>query len=122
MSLLAGRRVLVVEDEPIIAMCLEDILENLGCTVLGPARTVADSLRLVEDEAPDLAILDINLGGERSYDLAERLTKLSVPFAFASGYSGAPDGFSPETPLIQKPYREPQVEQILLALTHRAAA
>lgn len=119
MSDLAGLRVLVVEDEPIVAMCLEDILECLGCVTIGPASRLAEGQALAEAGGLDAAILDINLGGERSTSIAEALRARSIPFAFASGYGAPPEGFE-GLPLIEKPYREADVVATLSALLRQA--
>ena len=117
MSNFAGKRVLVVEDEPVVAMCLEDILDSLGCVTIGPASRLAEGLALAEASGLDAAILDINLGGsDRSVAIAETLRRRQIPFAFASGYGAPPDGFGDTTPLIEKPYREAEVICALRAL------
>ncbi|MES2987578.1 MAG: response regulator [Pseudomonadota bacterium] len=113
MSDLNGLRVLVVEDEPVVAMCLEDILEELGCVTVGPANRLSEGLKLAEGEL-DAAILDINLGGERSNSIAELLRSRGVPFAFASGYGSAPEGFG--APMIEKPYRTADIARALSAI------
>lgn len=117
MSGLDGLRVLVVEDEPVVAMYLEDLLEALGCEAIGPASRLVDGLALAEAGGFDMAILDINLGGERSTPIALALRKQGVPFAFASGYGNPPEGFGEDVPMIEKPYRQAQVagalEQLL---------
>lgn len=105
-------RVLIVEDEPIVAMCLEDILDALGCVPVGPAARLAEGLELAETETLDAAILDINLGGERSTSIAQLLRERAVPFAFASGYGNAPDGFA-GIAMIEKPYREADIARTL---------
>jgi CheY-like chemotaxis protein len=86
-GLLAGRRVLVVEDEYIIAMELNRWLQEAGIEVVGPVPSVEQALDLIEDEsALDAAVLDINLGaGETVYPVADRLGALGVPFLFATG-------------------------------------
>ena len=109
-------RVLVVEDEPVVAMCLEDILDALGCIPVGPASRLSEGLALAENEALDAAILDINLAGERSTPIAEALRARGVPFAFASGYGTTPDGFAGGAPLIEKPYGERAIEAALRIL------
>ncbi len=119
MSGLEGLRVLVVEDEPVVAMYLEDLLEALGCQTIGPASRLSDGLALAEDNGFDVAILDINLGGERSTPIAEALRARGVPFAFASGYGAPPEGFGDEVPMIEKPYREAQVAAALDRLLAR---
>lgn len=115
MSGYAGLRVLIVEDEPVVAMCLEDMLQALGCEIVGPAARVTEGLLLAEQEDLGAAILDINLAGERSTPIAEALRRRGVPFAFASGYGAAPEGFE-ALPLIAKPYREADIETALQAL------
>jgi CheY-like chemotaxis protein len=84
-----GPLVLVVEDEALIAMDLERTLGRHGYRVLGPAATVADALRLLDGEAPDVALLDVNLGGEVVTPVAEVLRARGVPFVLASAYDGA---------------------------------
>ena len=108
-------RVLVVEDEPIVAMSLEDILENLGHAPVGPAARLSEGLEIAEAEPLDAAILDINLGGERSTPIAEVLRRRGIAFAFASGYNSVPEGFE-GTPLIGKPYREGDIDAVLRGL------
>ncbi|MBC9030907.1 response regulator [Sphingomonas sp. JC676] len=109
-------RVLVVEDEPVVAMCLEDILDALGCVPVGPAGRLSEGLALAENEALDAAILDINLAGERSTPIAEALRARGVPFAFASGYGATPEGFTGGAPLIEKPYGERDIATVLRTL------
>jgi two-component system, response regulator PdtaR len=83
-----GRLVLVVEDEFLIAMDLELLLRRHGWRVLGPAATVAEALRLLQGETPDVALLDINLRGELATPVAEELRARGVPFVLASAYDG----------------------------------
>jgi len=78
--------VLIVEDDPIIALGLEDTLLSLGVPRVRVAANVANALRAIEDRAPDFALLDVGLIGERSAAVAERLAALGIPFAFATGY------------------------------------
>lgn len=82
-----GLKLLVVEDEYLLALYLADVLGDMGAEVLGPVACVADALELIE-AAPgiDAAILDVNLAGEAVFPVADRLSALRVPFAFASGY------------------------------------
>jgi CheY-like chemotaxis protein len=116
MTRFAGLRVLVVEDEPVVAMCLEDILEGLGCVTVGPASRLAEGLTLAQAGGLDAAILDINLGGERSTAIAQTLRDDQVPFVFASGYGNPPDGFAEAMPILEKPYREADVIAALVRL------
>ena len=86
-TLSAGsQRVLIVEDEPIIAFALEDMLEELGYTVIATASDVDQSLRLIRESSPDAVILDVNLHGVRSYPIADALDDLGAKFIFATGY------------------------------------
>lgn len=85
--LLVGRRVLVVEDEYILAEDLREELESVGSEVLGPVPTVAEALELLRSEpAPDIAVVDINLQGEMAWPVADLLRDMGVPFIFATGY------------------------------------
>jgi CheY-like chemotaxis protein len=106
MSKLTGRRVLVVEDEALVAMLVEDALLDAGATVLGPAATVAEALALLErEEPPHAAVLDLNLAGETSTPVADVLAARGVPFVVATGYgaSGLPPGHA-GVPVLAKPY------------------
>lgn len=102
---LAGLRILVVEDEPLVAMLIEDLLLELGCTVVGPAATVAQALALA-DTRLDGALLDVNLGAEQSYPVADKLAADGVPFAFVTGYGRhGLTGQHTERPTIPKPFK-----------------
>jgi two-component system, response regulator PdtaR len=82
----SGRRVLIVEDQFLIALEIEQMLLAFGCVVIGPAPTVARALALLDGEQPDFVILDVNLGRERSTPIAEALLARGVPFALSTGY------------------------------------
>lgn len=116
--IMAAKHVLVVEDEPLIAMMIEDFLEMLGMVTVGPADTVAEALALVEAGGIDMAILDVNLrGGETSWSIADRLAEHDIPFVFASGGSGdmIVERFR-DRPVLSKPFTMQGVEQALAAL------
>jgi CheY-like chemotaxis protein len=104
-SALENRRILVVEDEAIIALALEDMLIQIGCAVVGPAFSVTDGQRLAASEPVDGAVLDINVGGETSEAVARTLDSRGIPFLFSTGYgvSAVPHGFK-DRPVLQKPY------------------
>ena len=111
------KRILVVEDEPIVALSLQDMLDDLGFEVVGPAFRAAAALELARSEAIDAAILDVNMAGETSYGVAEALRSRSIPYLFATGYGR--QGLEPgheDTFVLQKPYREAQVASALEAL------
>ncbi|MBC7159460.1 MAG: response regulator [Porphyrobacter sp.] len=117
MNELAGARVLIVEDEAIVAFMLEDMLVELGCAVIGPALRLADALRLVEEEAGiDAAILDVNIGGERSDRVAEALEQRRIPFVFATGYGRQGMALTGGGGLVAKPYRVDDIEAALRRL------
>jgi CheY-like chemotaxis protein len=84
--MLAGKRVLVVEDEALVAMLIESLLEEYGCGIVGPCNTVAKAMEAALTETFDLAVLDVNLRGEKVYPVAEILTERHIPFLFLSGY------------------------------------
>ena len=114
---LHGRRILIVEDEAIVAMLLEDMLADLGCVVVGPAGRVAEALKLLGDDGIDVAILDINLAGEKIDPVADALAARAVPFVFTSGYgaSGVPDAYA-DRATVAKPFRLEQLESALRAV------
>jgi CheY-like chemotaxis protein len=104
-------RVLVVDDEPMIALLLGDWLGELGHEVLGPARNAAQALALIEAKRPDAAIVDVSLGRETGYPVAERLTKLGVPFVFATGRAeGTLQAPFTDAPIMCKPFDYAAVE------------
>jgi DNA-binding response OmpR family regulator len=101
-----SRRILVVEDEMMILMMIEDMLADLGHEVAGVAQTLSRALALAEGEGFDMAILDINLAGERSFPVARRLRERGVPFMFATGYGvmGLEDPFR-DVLTLKKPFQ-----------------
>jgi CheY-like chemotaxis protein len=113
---LNGLRILVVEDEALVAMALEDMLDELGCVVVDVAGTVSRGVAIAGDAGLplDVAILDVNLGGEKVYPVAERLTERGVPFVFCTGYglSGISPSFA-HVPTIAKPYSQRQLYDLL---------
>jgi DNA-binding response OmpR family regulator len=106
--------VLIVEDEVLIAMDLQAQLEENGWSVIGPAGTSGQALGLLDSSTPDYAVLDINLGSDTSFAVADRLAQGGIPFLFLSGASTEilPDRFHGQA-LLQKPIR---FEQLLAAL------
>jgi CheY-like chemotaxis protein len=104
---LNGARVLVLEDETLVSMMVEDMLLDLGCEVLGPFAKLDQALEFVgqADGGIDAALLDVNLGGIRSFPMAEALADKGVPFVFTTGYdeSGLPDAWRGR-PTLRKPF------------------
>jgi CheY-like chemotaxis protein len=90
---LDGRRVLLVEDETLVAFLFQDMLEEQGCVVVGPATSLREALELVEtDPPPDAAVMDLNLRGELSWPAIEVLARRGMPFVITSGYVGLDPG------------------------------
>jgi CheY-like chemotaxis protein len=118
---LAGRAVLVVEDEFLVALALEDMLVDLGCRVVGPAASLAEALRLAEDARFDVAVLDVNLGRDQtSMPVAAALARICTPFVFATGYGPAGvDAAFRDRPILSKPLL---VRELVLALTQALVA
>lgn len=115
-------RVILVEDEPLVAMMMEDLLTDLGCEIAASLGSLATAMAWLEasEERIDGAVLDVNLGGgETVFPLAEALRRRGVPFAFATGYGALPSDRYPETPLIHKPVN---LEQLLPVVQAFAAA
>lgn len=120
----SGLRVLLVEDELLIAQMLRVMLEDLGCVVVGPAARVNEALDFIDAEPVDAAVLDICLNRQFSYPVADALRDRGVPFLFSTGYQ--PERVRPEyrdCPILQKPYRAVELERALIALgSERGAA
>ncbi|MDF1587531.1 response regulator [Rhodospirillales bacterium YIM 152171] len=104
-------RVLLVEDEIMIAMLIEDMLLAIGCEIGATVARVDDALRAARTGAFDLAILDVNLDGKPSYPVADLLKAQGVPFLFATGYGR--EGLDPghaTAPALQKPFAQADLE------------
>lgn len=113
----SGLRVLLVEDELLIAQMLRSMLEDLGCVVVGPAARVNEALDLIAAEPVDAAVLDVCLNRQFSYPVATELMKRDVPFLFSTGYQ--PERLRPEhqaTAILQKPYSAAELERALTVL------
>ena len=110
-----ARRVLLVEDEPLIAMTAEDLLGDLGLVVVGPALSVEEALALLQDETRiDIGFLDINLRGQLVFPVADILRARGVPILYASGYGGtrARDA-DRDCIVLQKPYLAQDLAQAI---------
>ncbi|MEP9352947.1 response regulator [Xanthobacter sp. KR7-65] len=113
-----GRRVLVVEDEYLVALGLDDNLRSLGCTVVGPIASLSAAMAAAATEKVDAAILDVNLAGEPVYPAASILAERGVPFIFCSGYTGSvrmPSEFA-DAPRVAKPYTSRVIAEALADL------
>lgn len=117
-------RVLVVEDEGMVAMALEEVLRAVGYDVIGPAPTTKKALRLIEAEDIDAALLDVNLGGERVDNVAQALADAGIPFVFSTGYcskSALPPAFA-EQGTLRKPYQPEQLLRVIDRLVRAGQA
>ena len=103
-------RVLVVEDEALVAMLIEDMLIELGFEIIGPAMRLESALRMAMDESFDLAVLDVNLANEQSFPVANVLQDRGIPFLFATGYGlrGLDERYK-QIVTLQKPFESQQL-------------
>ena len=103
---LTGKRILVVEDSPVIAADCEAMLERLGCTVIGPTGSMATAIEHAENDPLDGAIVDVNIRGGKAFPLLKFLERRQIPFMLASGYAdwSMPDEWA-DRPRLLKPYK-----------------
>jgi DNA-binding response OmpR family regulator len=113
---LHGLRVLIVEDEYLLAEALADIARARGAQVIGPASTLGEAIRAVATSWIDLAVLDINLDGEMSFAIADRLDAAGIPYVIATGYGVdvLPERFRGK-PRLDKPFRPEALAQMMVA-------
>jgi CheY-like chemotaxis protein len=107
--------VLIVEDDPIIALDFEDTILGLGVKSVRTAANVAKALDMIAERAPDFALLDVGLVREKSFAIAERLDQLKIPFIFVTGYGTdvrLPAAFK-DTPRLPKPYSTDELQALL---------
>jgi len=113
-QLLAGKHILIVEDEMLVLMAIEDMMSDLGAESVTAAATVEQALKLISARHFDFATLDINLDGVRSDPVANALGADSVPFAFSTGYGNhLVEGAHGEQPILRKPYNRTNLTQIV---------
>ncbi len=122
-KLLSGRSVLVIEDEMMVLWNIENVLADVGCTAVSSAATVRQALALIDTQAFDAAMLDVNLDGELSYAVADALALRRIPFVFSTGYSdpGVGDRYR-DRPVLTKPYRDEDLTETLGGLLTNPAA
>jgi CheY-like chemotaxis protein len=118
-----GKRVLVVEDEPMIRLLLDDMLTDLGYSMAAEAGRLDEALTVIKEGGFDLAILDVNLNGQPITPVVDVLLERGVPFVFVSGYArrGIPAEHS-EVPLLQKPFQADGLARALAAVTPRTVS
>jgi DNA-binding NtrC family response regulator len=112
---LTNKKVLIVEDEALIAMTLQDMLEDLGCLVVARAMTVDQALRCLDGPHFDVAILDVNVAGKAIDPFSHELAARGIPFVIATGYSDMDTSTRVEgRPMLQKPYNQDDLRLALL--------
>jgi CheY-like chemotaxis protein len=115
--------VLIVEDDPIIALDFEETIRGFGVKTIRTAASVAGALALIADRAPDFALLDVGLVREKSFAIAERLESLKIPFVFVTGYGAAgtfPADFA-QVPRLPKPCSSEALEAVLRGRSDNSA-
>jgi len=118
---LQGVKVLVVEDEYLVATLMEDMLASAGCIVAGPIPRLALALDAASKEACDVAVLDVNLAGERVYPVADILAQRNVPFVFVTGYGVLPGEYA-NRPRLCKPFKMADLVNTLSDIVKTAPA
>ncbi|MGE0044722.1 MAG: response regulator [Hyphomonadaceae bacterium] len=116
---LAGLRVLVLEDEALVSMMLEAMLEEMGCTIVGPFLHLEKAVDFIAANpgAADAALLDVNVAGKRSTPAADLLAAQNIPFAFCTGYDAAGiEEAHRAAPRLSKPFMQKDIEAALLKL------
>lgn len=108
------RKVLIVEDELLVALLIEDYLHELGYEVLGPAMRLERALAFAREETFDFAVLDINLAGQQSFPVADVLRERAIPFVFVSGYgkAGLSESYAGAA-ILQKPFEIRDLEMAM---------
>ncbi len=116
---LSGLRVLVVEDTWHVAKALKTALEGMGMVVAGPAANTADAERLIAEETPHLAVVDVNLKGELAYGLIDRMHDRGVRVIVVSGYAVLPNSTQKAAAVLQKPFSGAELQATLRQVMHR---
>jgi PAS domain S-box-containing protein len=120
-KLVNGNRILLVEDEALVAMMMRDSLVELGFSVVGPFDRADEALACASDEPLDAAILDVNLGGDLVYPVAERLARRDVPFVFVTGYDAENiDARYAHVPVLQKPIEREVLQGLFVSSVNDA--
>jgi DNA-binding response OmpR family regulator len=118
---LCGVRILVVEDEYLVASLIQNILEDAGCIVSGPIPRLAEAVDAAAVEECDAAVLDVNLGGSRVFPVAEVLSRRHIPFVFVTGYgTHSLPGEHHHRPAVRKPFRNEELLNAVCSLFRSA--
>jgi CheY-like chemotaxis protein len=104
--------VLIVEDEMLVAALMTELVEELGCQVIGPASDVDEALQIAGQTDVDFAVLDINIAGKPSYPVAETLQRRGIPFVFTTGYTVDHIDKTYGCPVISKPFDSTYMQSV----------
>ncbi len=116
----ATRKVLIVEDESLVAMLIEDLLSELGHEVAAICSRLDHAERAARDLEADFAVVDLNLNGERTFSVADILEQRGIPFVFATGYGAAGlEGRWSQVPVLQKPFQLHDLEAAISRIAAR---
>jgi ActR/RegA family two-component response regulator len=110
---LRGLRLLIVEDEPLVALTLQEFVEDWGCIAVGPAMTVESAVGLATTAEIDGAMIDLNLQGERTDDVVTALQARAIPFLILTGYGSVADPYATAAPVVRKPALERELFDML---------
>lgn len=115
MSAVSGKQVLVLEDDVLLALEATETLEEIGAVVIGPAHRIDTAMALLDSHRPDAALLDVNIVGSTSAEVARRLVRDRIPFVLATGY-GDQNGIDGSRAVIDKPYNRQQIQSAFVEL------
>jgi DNA-binding response OmpR family regulator len=108
---------LIVEDEPLVAILIEDAIREMGLAPRGPASSVAKALRMIAQQSPEGALLDLDLGGREIYPAADALAARGIPFAFVTGYGAGAIRFDyAGRPALHKPFEIEEIQDVIRRL------
>ena len=117
---LANRNILVLEDEPLVAMMLEDELGSMGIHVVGPANNLKSALQLAELSSLDGALLDLNINGSFTTKVADKLRTRGIPFIFVTGYDRPPGLLYRDVSVLRKPFSPIDLRMALITLLEKS--
>jgi DNA-binding response OmpR family regulator len=118
-----GTRVILVEDDAVVGMMAKDMLECIGCVVVGPLATVEQGCAAIDIGGCDIVMLDVKLGFESGWPVADRAKQASLPFFLTTGYSREfVAGADADAPFLGKPYRMDELEAIISVCLSAARA
>jgi CheY-like chemotaxis protein len=115
MNTAAGKRILILEDDVLLALDVAETIEEMGAEVIGPAHRVESAMGLLDTQRPDAALLDVNIVGSTSAQVANRLVQEGIPFVLATGY-GIQNDIPGSRAVVDKPYTRKQIQAAFAGL------